>query len=94
MLECKTTPCYYPFTISHEDSLLAEVHTACDKLGLPFHVTSSGGGSDANCFNLKGIKALVLGIGMERIHSTQERISIQNLENLTELVLSMVSQQK
>ena len=90
VLDCHTTPCYYPFTIPHDDSFLGEVHTACGRLGLPFSVTSSGGGSDANCFNRHGVKALVLGIGMERIHSTRERISIQNLENLAALVLELV----
>ncbi len=86
----ETKPCYHPFTIPHNDPFLVEVHAACDRLGLPFSVTSSGGGSDANCFNQNGVKSLVLGIGMERIHSTRERISIENLNHLTALVLEMV----
>ena len=91
-LHLETETCYQPFNIPHDDNFLAEVHAACDRLGLPFSVVSSGGGSDANCFNKHGIKALVLGIGMENIHSTRERISIENLNNLAALILCVLSQ--
>jgi tripeptide aminopeptidase len=52
----------------------------------------TGGGSDANELNVRGIRACVLGIGAEACHSVQERISVEELERLTAWALAIVSQ--
>jgi tripeptide aminopeptidase len=52
----------------------------------------SGGGSDANELNVRGITACVLGIGAEACHSVHERISIGELELLTAWALEIVNQ--
>jgi tripeptide aminopeptidase len=52
----------------------------------------SGGGSDANELNVRGITACVLGIGAEACHSVHERISISELELLTAWALEIVNQ--
>jgi len=52
----------------------------------------TGGGSDANELNERGVVACVLGIGAENCHSIQEHLSIAELELLTEWVLEIVSQ--
>jgi tripeptide aminopeptidase len=51
----------------------------------------TGGGSDANELNVRGIRACVLGIGAEACHSVQERISVDELERLTAWALEIVS---
>jgi tripeptide aminopeptidase len=51
----------------------------------------SGGGSDANELNARGITACVLGIGAEACHSVQEHISVSELELLTAWTLEIVS---
>jgi len=52
----------------------------------------SGGGSDANELNVRGISACVLGIGAEACHSVHERISVAELELLTAWALEIVTQ--
>jgi tripeptide aminopeptidase len=52
----------------------------------------SGGGSDANELNGRGITACVLGIGAEACHSVDERIRLAELELLTAWTLEIVSQ--
>jgi tripeptide aminopeptidase len=52
----------------------------------------SGGGSDANELNARGIAACVLGIGAEACHSVDERLSLAELERLTAWVLEIVNQ--
>ncbi len=49
----------------------------------------TGGGSDANELNERGIVACVLGIGAEGCHSVDERISVDELERLSEWVLAI-----
>lgn len=41
--------------------------------------------------NAHGIKALVLGVGMSKVHTTQEEISVQNLVDTASLVLSLIT---
>jgi len=52
----------------------------------------TGGGSDANELNARGVVACVLGIGAEQCHSVHERLSVSQLELLTEWVLEIVDE--
>ena len=56
------------------------------KLGLRPETVSSGGGSDANFFNRGGFQVVNLSTGMDCVHSTSERIKIDDLYLLTALV--------
>ena len=49
-----------------------------------------GGGSDANVFNARGLPALTLGVGFERVHSPQECIRLERLEQLYRLGHALV----
>jgi len=53
--------------------------------GMGFNVTyhSSFGGTDANFLFNHGIKVINVGDGVENVHTVSERISIKNLEDLT-----------
>ncbi|MCP4231884.1 MAG: M20/M25/M40 family metallo-hydrolase [bacterium] len=68
-------------------TLLKEVD---DKLGLPFELLPGGGGSDGNVFNEKGIECIVLGCGMNDVHSTDENVSVKDLNDITRLVVELV----
>jgi len=60
---------------------------AGEKLGWGKLVTKiSGGGTDGNVLSHKGIRCLVLGVGMESVHSTDEWIKIETLEEGAQLV--------
>ena len=50
-----------------------------------------GGGSDANNFNANGCMAVNLGTGMAKVHTTNEEITVKNLEDTAALVLALAS---
>lgn len=54
-------------------------------------LVTGGGGSDANIFNQRGLVTLNLGVGMEKVHSTEERVKIANLELLLLLILNILT---
>ena len=81
---------YYAYSVDNSDSWMQEIVAACDRIGLVANIKASGGGSDANNMNRNGIKALVLGTGMSKVHSVNEEITIANLENTTRLVLELM----
>ncbi|NQS74868.1 MAG: M20/M25/M40 family metallo-hydrolase [Peptococcaceae bacterium] len=65
---------------------------AASRLGLTASREKTGGGSDANVFNCNGIETTVLGIGMKKVHTTEEYIALkdmyQNAVYLLEIVKS------
>ena len=81
---------YQPYKKADSDSFVQEVMAACEKAGLKAEIASTGGGSDANNMNQNGITALVLGTGMANVHTVNEYITIENLENTAKLVLELM----
>lgn len=65
------------------DAALAEA-------GLEARHIGGGGGSDANVFNARGLPALTLGVGFERVHSPHESIRLERLEQLYRLGHALV----
>ena len=63
---------------------------AVNDLGLAPTLIPTGGGSDANILNGKGLPSVILGIGMEKVHSKEEYITIQQLVAGAELVLATI----
>ncbi len=53
-------------------------------------MVASGGGSDANVMNGYGIPTINLGVGYENIHTTSERMPIDELVKATELVIELI----
>jgi tripeptide aminopeptidase len=85
---------YAGYELAGSDAVVALARRAFATLD-PSHASTllrSGGGSDANELNVRGITACVLGIGAEHCHSVQERISVSDLELLTAWVLEIVTQ--
>lgn len=73
------------------DSLAAQLaQKACLKLGKEIAFTKTGGGSDANIMNGKGIPALNIGVGMSNVHTTEEYIAIKDLEMAAQMVENLL----
>jgi len=80
---------YYAPDNSPEVSLAL---SAARQLGFEARTEVGGGGADTNIFVSYGLAAVSLGSGMERIHSTDERLAVQDLEDLTRLALGIVKE--
>jgi len=90
-LEGGLEPCFVPFAIPEEDALVQQVIRACVEIGVPYRLSASGGGSDAHVFNMKGIKALILSTGMDKVHTVREQLTIENLENTARWALALAT---
>lgn len=64
---------------------------AIETIGKTPRCFHSGGGSDANIFNGKGIPTVNLAVGYEHIHTTNEQIKVENLVNVSQLVLAILT---
>lgn len=88
----KTYMEYPGYKINTDDPLVKTVKRATEKLDLPCNVLKSGGGSDANILNSYGLKTVNLSVGYEHIHTTNERIHIDSLVNLTKLLVEIIEE--
>ena len=89
-VDIDVTHSYDPVNLDVEDETVQIVKKACEEIGVNFQPAASGGGSDANVFNGNGIKAVNLATGMAKVHTTEEYITIENLNNTAKLVYQIM----
>ncbi|RJQ45514.1 MAG: M20/M25/M40 family metallo-hydrolase [Gaiellales bacterium] len=65
---------------------------AVKRLGLEPSYISTGGGSDVNVLNLKGLKCVNLAIGMEKLHSPDEFIAVESLVQAHRLLMEIITE--
>jgi tripeptide aminopeptidase len=81
----------YPLmSVSEEHPLITTAEKAAKGLGRKLRLDMTGGGSDANIFNAKGIATVIMGIGMQDVHTTSEHISLDDMTATAELVLEII----
>jgi tripeptide aminopeptidase len=83
----------YPgFKFSENDHVVKIAKKAAEKIGRPCELLKSGGGSDANVIAGFGIPTVNLAVGYEEIHTTNERMPIEELVKTTEMVLAIIEE--
>ncbi len=90
-LEYSTENCYYSFVLDPEDEHIKMISDVCEYLGIEVSKIPSGGGSDANIYNLNGITTVNIGAGMELAHTTDERLNIEDFKNTAKVVLKIMT---
>lgn len=88
--EVKINREYHCYNLPPDDLVVKIARKAAKDIGLQPLLRPSGGGSDANVFNKKGIPSVALAVGMEKVHTIEEYILIKELKNATEYILSII----
>jgi len=83
---------YPAFSFGDDDEVVQIAKAAIAAMGRSPRTFPSGGGSDANVFNGKGVPTVNLAVGYEDIHTTKERIKADDLTAAAELVLAIVAE--
>ena len=84
--EIEIVEAYKSFKIEEDAAPVVAVKEACEKLGFEFKPATSGGGSDTNNYNLNGIPAVNLGVGMTKAHSVDEFCKVEDIVNGAKLI--------
>lgn len=83
----------YPgFKYGDGDHVVEVAKSAIASIGREAKLEKSGGGSDANVIAGHGIPTVNLAVGYEEIHTTNERMSIEELEKTAELVVAIIKE--
>lgn len=81
---------YAAFKLSEHDPVVRQCLQAMKHLGLQPELVSTGGGSDCNIFNARGLSAIDLSIGMTDVHTKAESIRIADLEMASRLIETLI----
>ncbi|GAB4166335.1 MAG: M20/M25/M40 family metallo-hydrolase [Geothermobacteraceae bacterium] len=82
------------YPIMHVPADAGVVHLAAKAaagLGRDLEVAAAGGGSDANIFNQGGIETVILGTGMDKVHTVDEQVRVSDMEAVAELLVEILA---
>ncbi|WP_102263511.1 tripeptidase T [Mesobacillus jeotgali] len=83
----------YPgFKFGEGDLVVELAKKAAAKIGRSSELLHSGGGSDANVIAGFGVPTVNLAVGYEEIHTTNERMPIEELNKLAEMVIALIEE--
>lgn len=82
---------YDALNINSNNIVLEHLKRSCLDCGLEYGEESSGGGSDASNIHASDINCVCVGVGMQKVHSTNEYILIQDLLDSVKLVTSLIT---
>ncbi len=79
---------YNAFVIDEDHPHITNIKHVFEQLDIEPRTKSTGGGSDANNFNEKGLTTVNLSTGMAKVHTTEEYIAISDLVKITQFLTS------
>ncbi|MDE3839506.1 hypothetical protein C0966_09070 [Bacillus methanolicus] len=83
----------YPgFKFGEGDHVVEIARKAASKIGRSCELLKSGGGSDANVIAGFGVPTVNLSVGYEDIHTTNEKMPIEELNKLAEMVIAIIEE--
>lgn len=83
---------YPAMQLQRENSVLRRVEEAARSIGMELTYERAGGGSDANIFNSYGLSTAILATGMTNVHTTTEQVTLQDMADLTRLLLALLTE--
>lgn len=89
-VDVETNRSYNGFRLSEKDEVVRIAVSAARRVGIEPEMHETGGGSDSNIFNEKGLPATVIGVGYDGAHSVDEHISISDFVKSAEMAVAIV----
>ncbi|MGF1704527.1 M20/M25/M40 family metallo-hydrolase [Enterovibrio baiacu] len=85
-IEIESTRSYNAYRIADDNPHVVAIKAAFEAIGIEPMTKPTGGGSDANVFNEKGLTTVNLSTGMSKVHTTDEFIAIADMVSVTEFI--------
>ncbi|PMN70333.1 M20/M25/M40 family metallo-hydrolase [Enterovibrio norvegicus] len=90
-IEIESTRSYNAYRIADDNPHVIAIKAAFEAIGIEPMTKPTGGGSDANVFNEKGLTTVNLSTGMSKVHTTDEFIAIADMVSVTEFIRSYLT---
>jgi len=85
---------YPAMTIAEDAPVLQRIKKAAGACRKELRYIVAGGGSDANIFNGFGLPTAIVATGMNKVHTVNEQLDLNDLVNLTELLYALATELK
>lgn len=89
-IDVETRKLYNAYHIKDEDPLVEALFTAMTAEGVTPHTDKSGGASDGNFFNEKGIKTVVLAMGYSKNHTKAEQVYHKDISTAVRVLVRLI----
>ena len=89
-LETEVSETYAGYRFRQDDPIVQLAARALERCGYRLRPTLTGGGADANVFNVRGLPCLNLANGMAEIHTADEHIAVADLDAMVDVTLALV----
>jgi tripeptide aminopeptidase len=90
-LELEIRRTYRAYRLAQDTALIQRIAAALAAMGEPApEFRLSGGGSDANILNKRGVTAVPISTGMQSVHTNQESILLSGMVRCAELVMRLL----
>jgi len=89
-VETSVKKSYRGYRFKRDDPVVRLAARALERSGHPPTYGLSGGAADANVFNERGLPCLNLANGMTSIHTSDEHIAVDDLDEMVEVTLALV----
>jgi tripeptide aminopeptidase len=86
-VEAKVARVYERLHVADDAPVVRLLADAARRLGRPFRTRATGGGSDANVLNARGLEIANLGCGMREIHTVNEWVDVKDVFATAELLV-------
>ena len=83
---------YERFDVDEGEYLIELCKKAAKEMGKDLKVIAAGGGSDANIFNANGITSVIVSTGMNKVHTVNECIDINDMHQNASFLLNTLAQ--
>lgn len=83
---------YKSFSIAEDQEVVKLAQNALRALNIPDSTIKGGGGSDANILTASGIPVIITGTGMDKVHTVNENIELEQLRLGADFVEELIYQ--
>lgn len=85
---------YSSYDIKEDEKIIDILKKASEKSGVKLNLVSTGGGSDTNIMNAKGIKSVDISVGMKKAHTVEEEICVDDIINSAAFLVNIIKSVK
>ncbi len=89
--ECNITDDYPALKLEQNSPVVERIKQASIKRGKNIQFIVAGGGSDGNIFTSHGLQTAIVATGMNKVHTVEEQLDLNDMENLTELLYALTT---
>ncbi len=89
-LESDVEPVYQAYRLAADSPVVRMAWDAAEAVGLQPLLRVTGGGTDANILNARGMPTVVITNGMVKPHSLEERIAVADMVALTNQLIALI----